>query len=67
MAAGLLGLRLNATFQRLDLWKTDLSEFDKIVIFGVAEMMPTLGDKLLKEMKEESKVDSPFRTGSLLI
>jgi len=56
IAAGLLGLRRNATFQRLDLWKTDLSEYDKIVIFGVAEMMPTLRDKLLKEMKKESKV-----------
>ena len=56
IAAGFLGLRQNATFQRLDLWKTDLSEYDKIVIFGVAEMMPTLRDKLLKEMKEESKI-----------
>ena len=56
MAARVTGLGGSATFQRTDLWKTDLSEYDKIVIFGVAEMMPTLREKLLREMKKESKV-----------
>ena len=56
IAAVLHGLRGSANFKRIDLWKTNLSDYDKIVIFGVAEMMPTLKEKLFREMKEESKV-----------
>lgn len=54
--AALHGLRNRARFQRKDLWKVDLSEYDKIVIFGVAEMMPALKGKLTKEMSKESRV-----------
>lgn len=38
-------------FIRADLWKTDMSEYDLIVVFGVQEMMADLASKLKKEMK----------------
>lgn len=56
IAAVLHGLGGSTNFKRVDLWKTDLSDYDKIVIFGIEEMMPALREKLFREMKEESKV-----------
>jgi len=46
----------NTNFQRMDLWKADLSKFDNIVIFGVADMMDELSVKLEKEMRADSRV-----------
>ena len=56
IAAALHGLQGRAKFQKKDLWKVNLSEYDKIVVFGVAEMMPTLKGKLLKELNGNSRV-----------
>ena len=56
IAARVKGLQNKAKFQREDLWTVDLSGYDKIVIFGVSEMMPTLKEKLEREMKYGCKV-----------
>ena len=50
------GLKGNATFAKQDLWKSNLSKFQKVVIFGVEEMMPDLEKKLTKELLHESEV-----------
>ena len=50
------GLRGQATFARQDLWKSDMSKYDNVVIFGVEQMMEQLEEKLEKEMKEGSTV-----------
>ncbi|CAL1266973.1 unnamed protein product [Larinioides sclopetarius] len=34
-----LGLSDSASFQRRDIWKTDLKKYDNIVIFGVEQMI----------------------------
>lgn len=34
-----MGLRGSATFARQDLWKTDFSPYQRIVVFGVEEMV----------------------------
>ena len=33
------GLHRMTTFQRRDLWKTELNNFDQVVIFGVTQMV----------------------------
>ena len=43
-------------FQRADLWKVDYSAYDRVVIFGVEEMMAELEQKLLREMPSGSEV-----------
>lgn len=40
-----------AHFERKDLWKTDLTAYDYIVIFGVEQMMPALGQKIISELR----------------
>lgn len=45
-----------ATFSKQDLWKSNLSEYQKVVIFGVEEMMPDLEKKLLNELKHNSEI-----------
>ena len=50
------GLKGKATFAKQDLWKSNLSKFQKVVIFGVEEMMPDLEKKLTKELLHESEV-----------
>ena len=50
------GLRGQATFARQDLWKSDMSKYDNVVIFGVEQMMEQLEEKLEKELKEGSTV-----------
>ncbi|XP_013074316.2 ATP synthase subunit C lysine N-methyltransferase-like isoform X1 [Biomphalaria glabrata] len=44
------GLHKQAKFFRKDLWKTDLSIYQNVVIFGVESMMKPLEDKLDQEM-----------------
>ena len=56
LSAVFSGVQNSAKFQKKDLWKVDLSNYDKIVIFGVAEMMPTLRGKLVIEMTHNSRV-----------
>ncbi|XP_068683511.1 ATP synthase subunit C lysine N-methyltransferase-like [Montipora capricornis] len=56
LRARLQGLHKNATFSRADLWKVKLSNFDIVVIFGVAEMMPKLQEKLDVELKDDAQV-----------
>merc|ERR1712037_969882 len=51
-AAVRAGLRGQATFARQDLWKSDMSKYDNVVIFGVEQMM----EKLEKKLKEGSTV-----------
>nr|ACO10837.1 C16orf24 [Caligus rogercresseyi] len=41
----------SASFRRQDLWKSDLRDYDNIVVFGVEEMMKELEVKLVKEVK----------------
>ena len=50
------GVKGSATFSKQDLWKSNLSEYHKVVIFGVEEMMPDLEKKLSLELKRESEV-----------
>ena len=50
------GIKGSATFSKQDLWKSNLSEYQKVVIFGVEEMMPDLEKKLSLELKRESEV-----------
>ena len=50
------GLRGQATFARQDLWKSNMSKYDNVVIFGVEQMMEQLEEKLEKELKEGSTV-----------
>ena len=45
-----------ATFSKQDLWKSNLSEYQKVVIFGVEEMMPDLEKKLIKELEKDSEI-----------
>lgn len=45
-----LGLNKLASFKRQDIWKTDLTKFENIIIFGVDEMMPQLEEKLKNEL-----------------
>lgn len=45
-----------ATFSKQDLWKSNLSEYQKVVIFGVEEMMPDLEKKLVNELKTNSEI-----------
>ena len=49
-------LKGRATFSKQDLWKSNLSEYQRVVIFGVEEMMPDLEKKLSLELKCESEV-----------
>ncbi|XP_071965012.1 ATP synthase subunit C lysine N-methyltransferase-like [Antedon mediterranea] len=46
----------NTNFYRNDLWKTDLSQYDNVVIFGVSSMMEQLESKLSNELLPGSKV-----------
>ena len=55
-AAVRAGLRGQATFARQDLWKSDMSKYDNVVIFGVEQMMAQLEEKLEKELKDGSAV-----------
>ena len=55
-AAVRAGLRGQATFARQDLWKSDMSKYDNVVIFGVEQMMAQLEEKLEKELKGGSTV-----------
>ena len=56
LSARFHGLHHKAKFHRKDLWKIDYSLYDKVVIFGVAEMMPTLKEKLATEIGQNCKV-----------
>ncbi|XP_072017920.1 ATP synthase subunit C lysine N-methyltransferase-like [Amphiura filiformis] len=56
MAARRRGLHKMASFYRRDLWKTDLSNYDQVVIFGVTQMMEPLKDKLSNELKVGGQV-----------
>ena len=56
LSARFHGLHHKAKFHRKDLWKIDYSSYDNIVIFGVAEMMPTLKEKLAEEIDKNCKV-----------
>ncbi|OWF42603.1 protein FAM173B-like [Mizuhopecten yessoensis] len=56
LAARRAGMVTMATFKRQDLWKTDVSSFDNVVIFGVRQMMEPLELKLEKELGEDSMV-----------
>ena len=49
-------LKGRATFARQDLWKSHLTQYQNVVIFGVEEMMPDLESKLTKELDGNSEV-----------
>jgi len=49
-------LRGTASFSKQDLWKSNLSGYEKVVIFGVEQMMPDLEKKLLIELKQDSEI-----------
>ena len=50
------GLKGEATFAKQDLWKSHFRQYQKVVIFGVEEMMPDLENKLSKELENGSEV-----------
>ncbi|XP_060075961.1 ATP synthase subunit C lysine N-methyltransferase-like [Ylistrum balloti] len=56
LAARRAGMNTQATFKRQDLWKTDVSPYNNVVIFGVRQMMEPLEQKLEKELAQESVV-----------
>lgn len=45
-------------FKRANLWKTSLSDYDIIVVFGVQEMMKDLAIKMNNELKPTAKIIS---------
>ncbi|KAG8178652.1 hypothetical protein JTE90_028709 [Oedothorax gibbosus] len=51
-----LGLNRKAAFKRQDIWKTELKEYENVVIFGVEQMMPQLEVKLKQELAEDACV-----------
>ncbi|XP_076443125.1 ATP synthase subunit C lysine N-methyltransferase-like [Babylonia areolata] len=50
------GLHQTASFMKQDLWKTNLSSYDNIVIFGVEQMMQQFEEKLSEELPTSSRV-----------
>ena len=50
------GTHKRTSFQRKDLWKTDLSKYNYVIIFGVDCMMKDLTNKLRRELHEQSEV-----------
>ncbi|XP_022320561.2 ATP synthase subunit C lysine N-methyltransferase-like [Crassostrea virginica] len=50
------GLSSKATYNRTDLWKHSLQQYDNIVIFGVQNMMKDLEKKIISESKEDVRV-----------
>ncbi|OXA44060.1 ATP synthase subunit C lysine N-methyltransferase isoform X2 [Folsomia candida] len=50
------GISSMASFHRRDIWKTDLSKFDNVVIFGVDSMMKDLEVKCSQEMHDKSVI-----------
>lgn len=52
------GLSGKAFIHWKNLWKTDLSSFDAITVYGIPYMMKPLKEKLQKEMRHGSKVIS---------
>eukprot|EP00047_Mylnosiga_fluctuans_P008527 m.259058 g.259058 ORF g.259058 m.259058 type:complete len:256 (-) comp22142_c0_seq1:178-945(-) len=55
-AAYRAGVSRLTSFHRQDLWKADMSKFDAVVIFGVAEMMSELRSKLYAELAPTARV-----------
>ncbi|XP_069120116.1 ATP synthase subunit C lysine N-methyltransferase-like [Argopecten irradians] len=55
-AARQAGMNKMATFKRQDLWKSDVSPYNNVVIFGVRQMMEPLEQKLEKELVQDSMV-----------
>lgn len=47
-----------ASIRCTDLWKTDFSSFDIVIVFGITHIMPKLEKKLLAELKPGAKVYS---------
>lgn len=52
------GLTDKAFIHWKNLWKTDLSSFDAITVYGIPYMMKPLKDKIQKEMKPGSRIIS---------
>ena len=50
------GLSSHVSFIRGDLWKCDLSNYNNVVIFGVAQMMSKIEKKFNAELKKKSLV-----------
>jgi len=48
--------RKTCSFQIADLWKTNYSSYDKVVVFAVQEMMKDLQTKLVEEMKPGTEI-----------
>lgn len=51
-------LEEKASIRCVDLWKTDFSSFDVVVVFGITHIMPKLEKKLLAELKPGARVYS---------
>ncbi|XP_033112423.1 ATP synthase subunit C lysine N-methyltransferase-like [Anneissia japonica] len=56
LSAARNGVSKNAHFYRTDLWKTDLSNSQNVVIFGVSSMMQQLEQKLVNELQPGAAV-----------
>jgi len=46
----------SAKFVRADLWKHSLSKYDRVVVFGVEQMMPELRRKMAAEMRNDALI-----------
>lgn len=56
------GLQGKAFVHRKNIWKTDLSQFNIIAVYGISYMMKKLEAKLKKELKPGSKIVSNYFT-----
>ncbi|XP_048238384.1 ATP synthase subunit C lysine N-methyltransferase-like isoform X2 [Haliotis rufescens] len=59
------GVSGTAHFFRKDLWKTDLSKYNNVVVFGVEKMMPPLEAKLKTDLCKDGHIVAcrfPFHT-----
>eukprot|EP00729_Bicosta_minor_P010324 gene10324-25505_t len=50
------GTSSKTSFTTSDLWKFSCADYDNVVIFGVAEMMPELQGKLTEELGEDARL-----------
>jgi len=50
------GVRRSTRFTACDLWKTDLAEYDTVLLFGVPDMMADIERKLASELRTDACV-----------
>lgn len=54
--ARLAGVAHLARFERRDLWRASLTDYDAVLVFGTREMLPSLEAKLATELRHDARV-----------